>query len=314
MDGAGSIHCLFHLLQIHNGFVKKGEITLLRVSEHGQAMAPETIPMTQEAFAKNNETAVYWLGAAGVFINSHGTTIMIDPTIAITGQDPPLSEKGGAPYLVLPPILPSEVKKLDAVLFTHADDDHMPLKTCLDLLPSGCKYYGTAYAKAKLIMYGIPENRIEVIVPQQTYDIKGIPFKAIGALHPWQRIMPDIYNGWEFSLEDCCGLKFFFEDGVFLATGDTVLLDEHLQQQDVDMIAIDICDGRTCYHMGTSAAMRVINSMDQADVLPVHWGCFDLPEHVAMNGNPERMIPLVKGPDRMKIAAPGEKLVLMNHH
>ena len=43
-----------------------------------QAVPPVSVMIPEEAFLPNQETAVYWLGVAGVLINSHGTTMLID--------------------------------------------------------------------------------------------------------------------------------------------------------------------------------------------------------------------------------------------
>ena len=51
-------------------------------SAQGQAMPAPTIPMGPEAFGPSDHTTVYWLGGAGVFINSRGTLLMVDPTIS----------------------------------------------------------------------------------------------------------------------------------------------------------------------------------------------------------------------------------------
>lgn len=79
-----------------------------------QAVAPRTIFMTEKDFQPIDETRIYWLSSAGVMINSHGTTLMIDP----------LLEGFDLPLLVEMPILPKDVPSLDGVLITHCDNDH----------------------------------------------------------------------------------------------------------------------------------------------------------------------------------------------
>lgn len=43
-----------------------------------QAKAPPTQPFGPEAFQDSHETTLRWLGMAGFFINSRGTTLMVD--------------------------------------------------------------------------------------------------------------------------------------------------------------------------------------------------------------------------------------------
>lgn len=51
----------------------------IEINEKNQAVAPATIKLTAADFTAREDTAIYWLGNAGIMINSHGTTIMIDP-------------------------------------------------------------------------------------------------------------------------------------------------------------------------------------------------------------------------------------------
>lgn len=62
---------------------------------------------------------------AGYFINSRGTTMMVDP----------LLEGFDMPILIDFPIAPKDVPRLDAVLVTHADNDHYSVPTNRNLLP-----------------------------------------------------------------------------------------------------------------------------------------------------------------------------------
>lgn len=92
-------------------------------SSHGQAMPKKTIPIVENAFEAGEETAIYWLGGAGVLLNIHGTILMIDPVLR--GFDMPL--------LFTPPLMPEEVLKLDGLLLTHIDNDHFGKETCAAL-------------------------------------------------------------------------------------------------------------------------------------------------------------------------------------
>src|SRR4051812_18758321 len=76
-----------------------------------QPKAPNTQPFGAEAFNASQETTIRWLGAAGFFINSRGTTVMIDP----------LLEGFDMPIMIDMPIAPKDVPHLDSVLITHSD-------------------------------------------------------------------------------------------------------------------------------------------------------------------------------------------------
>ena len=53
------------------------------IFEQYQATAPETIPLPPNYSEDDGETAVYWLSASGVLVNSHGFNIMIDSLLSI---------------------------------------------------------------------------------------------------------------------------------------------------------------------------------------------------------------------------------------
>lgn len=106
-----------------------------------QAKPARVIPLSEQAFGWEENTSVYWLGSAGVLINSRGTTVMIDPV-------------------------------LDAVLFTHSDEDHMDLTTARALLGSGAEYYATPYTADILVQGGIPSERLHILSPGERYLLK----------------------------------------------------------------------------------------------------------------------------------------------
>ena len=49
-----------------------------------QARAAETQPFGAEAFEASDGTVLRWLGMAGFLINSRGTTLMVDPLLAVS--------------------------------------------------------------------------------------------------------------------------------------------------------------------------------------------------------------------------------------
>ena len=105
---------------------------------------PETIPLPSNYYEDRKETAVYWLSASGVLINSHGCTIMIDPLLSIISDDPAIGETGEL-LMTAPPIMATQVKKLDAVLYTHTDNDHLGPITAKALMHTGAQFHGTPY-------------------------------------------------------------------------------------------------------------------------------------------------------------------------
>ena len=110
-----------------------------------QARAPDTQPFGAEAFGVSKDTTLRWLGLAGFLINSRGTTLMVDP----------LLEGFDMPVLIQFPIAPKDVPRLDAILVTHADNDHYSIPTCRDLSSVTRAYHSTRYVDS-LMKKGLP--------------------------------------------------------------------------------------------------------------------------------------------------------------
>lgn len=61
---------------------------------------PKTQPFGADAFAASRQTTILWLCAASFFLNSRGTTLMVDP----------LLEGFDIPFVIDMPILPKQVR------------------------------------------------------------------------------------------------------------------------------------------------------------------------------------------------------------
>ena len=107
----------------------------VKYSTKGQAMPAKIVNIEKHAFEKPLHTEICWLGNAGFFINSRGTTLMVDPLLK--GFDMPL--------LFEPPIQTEQVPHLDAILVTHADNDHYSIPTCVDLAAVCNAFHSTGY-------------------------------------------------------------------------------------------------------------------------------------------------------------------------
>src|SRR5215213_2767322 len=126
--------------------------------EQYQAQAPETIPLPSNYYEDGKETAVYWLSASGVLVNSHGCTIMIDPLLSIMSDDPAIGETAEL-LMTAPPIMATQVEKLDAVLYTHTDNDHLGPITAKELMKTGAQFHGTPYVISELSRLGLSVTR-----------------------------------------------------------------------------------------------------------------------------------------------------------
>ena len=113
-----------------------------------QAKAKKTIPIPKIAFADRRDTVFSWLGNAGLFLNSRGTCIMVDPLL----NDYPL------PMLIEFPVSPEEIPHLDGILITHSDDDHYYLPTLRKLCGVCPEYHSTEYVAQLMKGEGFPAH------------------------------------------------------------------------------------------------------------------------------------------------------------
>lgn len=279
----------------------------------GQAIPPKTIFLSPSAFEDNGNTAVYWLGEAGVLINSRGTILMIDPVLSVIPASilpgsALLSEVNASPCLIEPPIRAAHVRRLDAVLYTHSDDDHMGVVTAPILRDTGCAYHATGESAAKLQALGVPAARICVHPRQDCFTVGRVRVEMTLANHPWQKSDPEVFHGWHFSLDDCTGYKLYTPDGVIWIPGDSLPMAEHSDNDDVDLLFADFSDDP--FHYGARNMADLANRLSAAKLVAYHWGTLDLPNFLPQNADPYQARSLIEPPERLRIVAAGEAVIL----
>lgn len=269
-----------------------------------QAKPQKTVPLGEEAFENQEGTNVYWLGSAGVLINCRGTTIMIDPVLSSLPGEPDMSEMYGKRFLTAPPIQPEQVKKLDAVLYTHADEDHMGPLTAKGLLDSGAVYHTTPFAAEALRNLGIPRERICEHTHHSVFYIGGVRVRMTGAFHPHQLGNPLGNRGWYFGVEDCTGYRLETQDGIIWDPGDSILMEEHLRNRDADLVFMDFSDNE--HHFGRRLAIQLANALSRSELIMFHWGTAYAPENDSFNSDPKMVAPHIIPSERLHVLNPGE--------
>ncbi|WP_050637102.1 MBL fold metallo-hydrolase [Candidatus Stoquefichus sp. SB1] len=263
-------------------------------NKNGQAMPDKSQFFGPEAFQKINQTEIRWLGNASMMINSRGTNIMIDPLLE--GFDMPL--------LIEMPILPKDIPSLDGLLITHIDNDHFSRATCIDLLSVCQSYHAPKYVAQVMQEEGIPGVGHNI---HESFMIDDVKITLTPTCHNWQKDSAK-YNYREWKEEDYCGYWLETADGTIWLPGDSKLLDAHLKMPQPDVIFFDFCDNE--WHITLEGAITLANTYPQADLVCIHWGCVDAPDFSPFNGNPENLLDKVINPERIKVLAPGEPIVL----
>ena len=259
-----------------------------------QAVAPRTIFMTEKDFQPIDETRIYWLSSAGVMINSHGTTLMIDP----------LLEGFDLPLLVEMPILPKDVPSLDGVLITHCDNDHFSRLTCKNLAPVTKSFHGPHYLAELFAEEDLKGNGYDI---GESFEIGNMKIKLTPADHAWQnQVAKYNYRIWED--REYCGFYVKTPTKKIWYVGDSKLLNCQLHMDPPNVMFFDFADNPV--HIGLENAYKLANTYPNTKLVLIHWGSVDAPEASAFNGNPQDILDNVVNPERVVILAPGEEYVV----
>lgn len=259
-----------------------------------QARPGKTQTFGAEAFEVSDKTTLRWLGMAGFFINSRGTILMVDP----------LLEGFDMPILIDFPIAPKDVVRLDAVLVTHADNDHYSIPTNRDLVRVTKEYHSTIYVDSLMKNEGFKSFGHTI---GDEFKIGHLKIKLTPADHAYQNAYPGMSKR-VFKNEDACGFWIETPDGTIWAPGDSRLMKEHLKFPAPDAILFDFSDSE--WHFTLEGAVKIANAYPNTPLLLNHWGSVDAPDFAPFNGDPEKLKKLVVNPQRIYVLVPGEAFTL----
>src|SRR5205809_5313859 len=246
-------------VQAQSDSIKKDTV----IKKKYQAKAPPTRSFGAEAFKPSNTTTIRWLGMAGFFINSRGTTFMVDPLLE--GYDMPLLMKF--------PITPKEVPHVDAIFATHSDNDHYSVETFKDLSSVTNEYHSTVYVDSLMKNDGLHSFGHDI---GDTFRFGPVEVKLTPADHAWQNAYPGASKR-HFQPEDACSFWFNTPDGTIWASGDSRLLPEQLHMSTPDLILLDYSED-SAWHFGLEGSAKLINAYPNTPVLLGHWGFVDVPD------------------------------------
>jgi L-ascorbate metabolism protein UlaG (beta-lactamase superfamily) len=289
---------------------------MMQRTAEGQCIAPVTQKMSVEDFGLIRDTRLFWLGQAGFMLNVRGIVFLVDPLLVTRPGEPVLSETGAEMFGPWP-LNAEDIPRLDAVLYTHTDDDHLGPETAKLLMNLDPVFIGTPYCRDRLEDLGASPVRCLSCIPQSgppkggkngnAFDMGGAKIELLPADHPWQLSDPDKY-GMVFGPTDCCGFRVTTQDGVFVFPGDTRLMKHHIELRGITVLALDV--SRDPYHLGLQGAVVLANRLRDTLLVPCHYGTFRS-ESPAHSGDPEEVLGNIKdGFRRGRILAPGQPLIL----
>lgn len=204
--------------------------------------------------------AVWWTGHNGWLIKYND--ILIGTDLALESKDRAIASPISAEELAA---------ELDISFITHEHGDHFERETskilsqngeCVFVMPSNCK-------ETALQQLNIPENRIKVAVPRNTFEMGDIRIEPVRAIHGNPKFA--VFYG--ANLEDC-GYLITIGGKRFLQMGDTVLLEDYLFLDNVDVLFFSPTEHNT--HIDPSVVL--INELEPTYILPQHRDTFTITE------------------------------------
>lgn len=232
----------------------------------------------EEMLSVRERLAVCWMGNAGWLVGAEGQLIAFDLDLDPGGMriaEPPMSAEEIAPGL-------------DVHFITHGHGDHFNTYTCRILGESSqCVFVLPANCVEKAGEIGIPGARIHVARPREPFDLGGMQVEPQRALHGHA----DFTVNSRANLEDC-GYLITMGGKRLLQPGDSVLLQEHLALQDVDVLFVS----PTVHNTHVDRSVILIKALDPDHIFPQHYGTY--------RQSPDNLFWTVGYPDELRSALP----------
>lgn len=202
-----------------------------------------------------SEIRLCWLGNDGWVIRHDSVTLAFDLDLLDLYRinESPVKVTELAPYL-------------DYLFITHEHNDHFHNKTAEVLnRESNCRFILPESCLEKADSLKIPEERRIVARPEQSFSLYDIVVEPVRALHG--HIKNSVYMG--ANLKDCGyvlnlgGLRIY-------QPGDTVLLHEHLEMHDIDILFVSPTEHNT----QVLNSITMIEAIDPAFIIPQHFDTY----------------------------------------
>jgi L-ascorbate metabolism protein UlaG (beta-lactamase superfamily) len=253
--------------------------------------------MIDDIKAHQSGLGVWWAGHNSWIIKSGGLVVATDLYLENSLRLAPA------------PITPQEIAPIIDISFvTHAHGDHFNEYTSRILLEnSSCVFVMPESCLAVARKLQIPDNRIVVAKPRESFEVKGVKVNAIRAIHGNANFA--IY--YEANLQDC-GYVFTIGGKTFLQPGDSYLLEDHLFLNNIDVLFFS----PTEHNMYIDRSVILINTLDPDYIFPQHHSTIAFGEgdkyRFWAKGYPDEVKLRLSKPlqERYFVLKPGEKRIL----
>ena len=212
--------------------------------------------LIDEIRAHKKGIAVWWVGHNGWLIKSDDILV---------GTDLPLETKARE---VPSPVTAKELaSELDISFVTHEHGDQFERETsrilvengnCIFVMPASC-----LDAAKKEVQ--IPDNRIRIAEPRKEFDVGEVHIEAVRAIHGNKNYA--VY--YEANLQDC-GYVITMGGKRFLQMGDSVLLEDQLFLENIDVLFFSPTEHNTYIER----SVILINALEPKYIFPQHRDTF----------------------------------------
>ncbi len=240
--------------------------------------AAVTNDLADQIRAHEDGIGLWWMGNAGWLIKWDGILIGIDLDLG-------LADRSEAP-----PVTASQLAPLIQVVFaTHHHGDHCHVPTIGTLAREGTPTLVLPRTCLERVAEaGIPEHRVVVPSPGHPFDVGGFHVEPTHAIHGNQEFTV-LTRESDFieSITHNCGYVLNIRGKRFFHPGDSVLTEEHLKLQDIDVLFIS----PTVHNMYIDRSMILINRLEPTYIFPQHFGTYRQTEENAFwtRGYPDEL-------------------------
>ncbi len=257
----------------------RGSLLLIAASTASLAMPQVAAHAVLDQIRSHRQgIAIWWVGNAGWLLKSNDLLIGIDLDLSTEDKVQP------------PPITARELAgELDVAFVSHHHGDHCNIPTITTLARSGkCLFVLPQPCLKEVSGLGIASDRIIVPEPLRPFNVTGIHVEPVHAIHGNQEFTvltrePDFIE----KIAHNCGYVFNIQGKRFFHPGDSVLTEEHLGLQNIDVLFIS----PTVHNMYIDRSVTLINHLQPAYIFPQHFGTYRETEEEAfwMHGYPDEL-------------------------
>ena len=211
--------------------------------------------MLDQMLNSTSDIALCWLGNLSWLVAGQGRLIAVDLDLDHELRLQPS------------PNTAQEIAEvLDVLFITNEHGDHFNAATAAVLTEkSDCFFVVPANCKTKAMDIGVPDSRIKIARPGLPFELAGLHVHPIRALHGDRKHA--VYR--HANLDDC-GYVLTMAGKRLLQPGDSILLQDHLDLNDINILFVSPTEHNT--HI--EASVTLIMALNPDYIFPQHFDTY----------------------------------------